>query len=194
MEESIFYLKIFFTAFLAVLVPVYWKYWGPKNFLWFSDISLFGITLALWLESGLIAGMMTVMVLWAEIAWNIDLLVRLITGKNVFGLTGYMFRNKQPLYVRLLSLFHVPLLGTMIYLMIKWGYDPASFYLQIPVVWLILILTYLAKPDENINWVYGWGEEPQEKFHPKIYFLGLLILYPLIFMLSAHFFLKWLFG
>ena len=32
--------KLLYTLFLGVLVPVYWVHWGPKNFLWFSDIAL----------------------------------------------------------------------------------------------------------------------------------------------------------
>lgn len=192
-SEIIFGLKIFFTLLVVVIVPIYWKYWGPKNFLWFSDIALFGLTLALWLESELLVSMIAVMVLWAELAWNLDLILRLIFGVDVFGLTGYMFKENHPLYIRLLSLFHVPLFFSLLYLLSQWGYDENAFLYQVPVTWVILVSTYLAKPDENINWVYGWGEEPQEKFDPKVYFGGLLILYPLIFMLSAHYFLKWVF-
>ena len=38
-------IKLAFTAFMAVLVPVYWKQYGPTNFLYFCDLALF-ITLA----------------------------------------------------------------------------------------------------------------------------------------------------
>ena len=51
-------LKIGYTLFLCVLVPVYWVKWGPKNFLWFSDIALLTTGVALWLESSLLASMM----------------------------------------------------------------------------------------------------------------------------------------
>jgi len=192
-QEIIFWLKIFFTLLVIVIVPVYWKYWGPKNFLWFSDIALFGITLGLWIESPLLISMIAAMVFWAELAWNLDLIIRLVFGVDVFGLTGYMFKDDHPLYIRLLSLFHVPLFGAIIYLLNYWGYNTEAFLYQIPITWLILIATYLAKPEENINWVYGWGEDPQKKFSPTVYFIGLLVLYPLIIMLSAHYFLKWIF-
>src|ERR687891_33393 len=45
------------TAFVAVLVPVYWKIYGPTNFLWFSDIALGSTVAALWLESPLLLWM-----------------------------------------------------------------------------------------------------------------------------------------
>ena len=34
-----------YTLFVCSLVPVYWRYYGPANFLWFSDLALL-ITLA----------------------------------------------------------------------------------------------------------------------------------------------------
>jgi len=32
--------KVAGTAFLAVLVPIYWHTYGPTNFLWFCDAAL----------------------------------------------------------------------------------------------------------------------------------------------------------
>ena len=34
------WLKIAYTAFLAVMVPVYWANYGPTNFLYFCDVAL----------------------------------------------------------------------------------------------------------------------------------------------------------
>ena len=33
-------LKVAYTAFMAVLIPVYWHYYGPTNFLYFCDVAL----------------------------------------------------------------------------------------------------------------------------------------------------------
>ena len=51
-------IKVGYTLFLVILVPVYWAHYGPKNFLWFSDIALLTTGAALWLESPLLASMM----------------------------------------------------------------------------------------------------------------------------------------
>jgi hypothetical protein len=75
-------LKIAHTAFVAVLVPVYWRYYGPANFLWFSDVALLGIMAGLWLESTLRISMMAVSALLPELAWNMDLLTRLVLGRH----------------------------------------------------------------------------------------------------------------
>ncbi len=43
--------KLGFTAFMAVLVPVYWLNYGPTNFLYFCDVALFLTLAAVWTES-----------------------------------------------------------------------------------------------------------------------------------------------
>ena len=48
------WLKLAYTAFMAVLVPVYWHYYGPTNFLYFCDVALFLTLAGIWLESPLL--------------------------------------------------------------------------------------------------------------------------------------------
>lgn len=193
MENEIpLWLKIAYTLMVAVIVPAYWKSWGPKNFLWISDIALFGLLLALWLESSMITSIMAVMSLFVEVAWLVDLLVRLIFRRSLFGLTEYMFSNKQPLFIRLLSLFHIPMLAVLFYLIAELGYSYQAILYAIPLVWIIFICTRIAKPEENINWVYGWSDKEWQKKQPFLYLAALMIVYPLFVMLPAHFILNWL--
>ena len=103
------WLKIAYTALLAVIVPVYAVSWGWKNFLWFSDIALITTGVALWLENALLASMMALAVLVPELAWNASYFGRLLFGRRVTDLAGYMFDAGKPLFVRALSLFHVAL-------------------------------------------------------------------------------------
>jgi hypothetical protein len=189
------WLKLTYTAFVAVLVPVYWVKWGPGNFLWFSDIALFGALVAVWLGSSLIASMMTLAVLLPELGWNLDYFSRLLTGKNVFGLSGYMFDSSRPLYLRALSLFHVILPALLIWLVYRLGYDPRALYYQTGLAWLVLPLTYLlTDPADNINWVRGPGEKPQQKIHPLLYLIGVMLFFPLFVYLPTHFLMRWLFA
>src|SRR5881394_611002 len=74
------WLKIGYTLFVCVLVPIYWRRYGPANFLWFSDIALLAMVPALWLENALLASTMAVSVIFREGIWNIDFFVRLATG------------------------------------------------------------------------------------------------------------------
>ena len=48
------WLKLAYTAFMAVLVPVYLHNYGPTNFLYFCDVSLIISLVGIWLESPLL--------------------------------------------------------------------------------------------------------------------------------------------
>lgn len=187
-------IKIPYTIFVAVLVPVYWKNYGPANFLWFSDIALFAVGIALWTKSRLLISMMAVGVLILEIIWNIDFFFQLLTGKQLVNLTNYMFDEKLSLFLRALSLFHVFLPAIVIWLLIKWGYEPKAIYYQWALAWVVLPLTYLlSEPKENINWVYGLGDKPQEALPKGLYFALVMAAFPLVVYLPSHFILKKLF-
>lgn len=192
-SSLIFWVKILYTLFVLMLIPIYWKQWGPKNFLWFSDIALFVSVLALWLESSLLASMMAVGVLLPELYWNLELLVRLVSGKKIAGLTDYMWNTEHPLYLRLLSLFHVALPATLILMLVWWGYDSRALYYQTAFAWLILVVCYnFTKPDKNINWVFGFGNSPQDKMNPKAFLLVVMLAYLVLVFLPTHFLLKWI--
>lgn len=80
------WIKIAYTLFILVLIPIYWRQWGVANFLWFSDVALLGSVVALWLESPLLASMMAIGVLLPELYWNVEMLTRLLTGLRLAGL------------------------------------------------------------------------------------------------------------
>lgn len=188
------WIKIAYTLFILALIPVYWKHWGPANFLWFSDIALFFSLAALWMESQLLASMMAIGVLLPELYWNLELLIRLLTGYRMAGLTDYMWNKKYPLYLRLLSLFHLILPVLLIFMLYKFGYDPKAIYFQTGLGWIILFLCYkLTPPSANINWVFGLGNSPQHKIPSKYFLLIMMVAYPLVVFLPTHLILMWLF-
>src|SRR5438309_4182085 len=84
--------KVLYTLFVAVLVPSYWSFYGPANFLWFCDIALLVTVPALWWENRLLASMQTVAVFLANVIWLVDFLARLLTGDFLLRWTHYMFR------------------------------------------------------------------------------------------------------
>src|SRR5918996_6228941 len=109
------------TAFVAVLVPVYWKIYGPTNFLWFSDIALGSTVAALWLESPLLASMTVLAIGLPETAWNLDFFWRLASGRGLFGMADYMFDPKIPRFVRALSLFHIWMPALLLWMVARLG-------------------------------------------------------------------------
>jgi hypothetical protein len=45
--------KVLYGLFLCVLVSEYWYNFGPIQFLWGSDIALFAVFAAVWMENPL---------------------------------------------------------------------------------------------------------------------------------------------
>ena len=190
------WIKIPYTIFVCVLVPVYWVGRGSANFLWMSDIALFLTLFALWQENRLIASMMAVAVVLPELAWNIDFFVRIAVGKDVFGLnaTGYMWDRDIPGLVRTLSLFHVFLPAVLIYAVWRLGYDRRALVAQTALAWIVLPASYfLTDPGRNINWVFGLGPEPQTWMPAPLFLILLMVLLPLLIYLPTHLVLMKLF-
>ena len=181
------WIKVAYTLMVAVIVPVYLAYYGPANFLWFSDVALVVTGVGLWLENPLLVSMMTVGVLLPELLWNVTVFTRLVTGIRVSGLADYMFDTRIPKWIRALSLFHVVLPVLMLWMLHRLGYDPRALPAQTALAWVILPLTYaVTKPEDNINWVYGPGARPQRQISPPLYLAFVLILFPLIVYVPTH--------
>ena len=183
-------LKIGYTLFVCVAVPIYWRQYGPANFLWFSDIALLAMVPALWLENALLASMMALSILFLELVWNADFWIRLVTGKSLVSLSAYMFDPNIPLFIRGLSLFHVALPILVVWLLYRLGYDRRALLWQTMVALVVMPISYLlTNPRENINWVYGLGEKPQPIMPEWLFVLSLMIGIPLLVYLPMHFLL-----
>ena len=182
------WMKLSVTAFLAVMVPVYWVYYGWINFLWFSDVALFLAAVTLWTGRRLFACVAAVMSLVPEIGWNIDFFSGLIARRHPLGIAEYMWNRGTPLFIRGLSLFHVGLVPLLLYLVGKLGYDRRALWWSLGLSTLLLPAGYLlADPQKNnVNWVYGPGEEAQQIMHPWLYLALLMIGLPILFFLPAH--------
>ena len=181
------WIKVAYTLMVAVIVPVCLAYYGPANFLWFSDVALIVTGVALWLESPLLVSMMTVGLLLPELLWNVSLFTRLLTGLRVSPLADYMFDTRIPKWIRALSLFHVVLPVLMLWTLHRLGYDPRALPAQTALAWVILPLTYaVTKPEDNVNWVYGPGARPQRQVSPPLYLAFVLIFFPLIVYVPTH--------
>lgn len=186
-------IKVAYTAFVLVLVPVYWVHYGPRNFLWFSDIALLGSGVAAWLESPLLASMMALAVLLPELVWNLDFFGRLLTGRSMFGMSAYMFDRTLPRYLRALSLFHVLLPLWLLWLVARLGYDRRAWVCQSVLALVVLPVSYwLTEPGENVNWVHGLGA-PRRRPHPWRYLALLIVAFSLVLYLPPHLLLQaWL--
>ena len=198
------WLKLSYTAFVAVLVPFYWVLYGPTNFLYFCDLSLFFTLAALWSESPLLASMPAVGIVLPQILWMGDFLLQLFHLPGV-GLTAYMFDAHKPLFTRGLSFFHFWLPILLIYLVWRLGYDRRAFLAWSVLAFVLVIFCYFflpappAPPDHpdlpvNVNFVYGLNDvKPQTWMDPRLYVLTLLAVLPFGIYLPTHLVLRKLF-
>jgi hypothetical protein len=188
------WLKLAYTAFLAVIVPVYWVKNGPANFLWFSDIAMFATGAALWLENSFIASTMLVGVLLLELVWNVSFFGRLLFGVRITPLADYMFERGKSLVIRVLSfLLHVFMPACLIWIIHVLGYDDRALLAQTLLAWLVLPVTYLiTQPEKNINWVFGPGK-PQTRLSPVAYLGLLMVVMPIGIYVPTHLLLRALF-
>lgn len=181
-------IKIAHTAFVCVLVPVYWHYYGPSNFLWFSDIAILSSVVALWTKSRLLASTQALSVTALELFWTVDFLTRLIFGVQLLGLSGYMFDSTRPLGLRGLSLFHLWLPWLLIWMVYRFRYDRRALAIQTLACWIVLPISYfISTPQENINWTYGLADHPQTTLPPAIYLLLLMAAIPVLVYVPTHF-------
>ena len=190
------WLKIVYTLFVCVLIPVYWRQAdaGPRNFLWFSDIALFVSGVALWLESSFLASTMAVGVLLPELFWNLGFFVRLTTGRSITGLSEYMFESRRPLFSRLLSLFHIFLPPLLVWLVWRLGYDERALMAMTLLSLVVLPVTYaVTKPEHNINWVHSWEGKRPWGLSPRRYLALLMVAFPALVFLPTHFLLRAIF-
>ncbi len=190
------WLKIPYTLYVCVLVPVYWVELGPQNFLWGCDIALLATLMALWFESRFIASTMAVAIIIPELVWNLDFFSRLAAGRDIIGLalTEYMFSDKLPWLVRGLSLFHVFLAWVLIWLVYRLGYDRRALWAQTLISWIVLPVSYgITDPSRNINFVFSLGSAQEDWFSGVVWVGLLMVLFPLLVYLPTHLVLKRLF-
>jgi hypothetical protein len=189
------WLKLLYTAFMAVLVPVYWYYYGPTNFLYFCDVALFLTLAGMWLESPLLVSMCTVGILAPQILWVADFIANLV-GVSMLGMTDYMFKHENSAFLRGLSLFHGWIPFLLLYLVWKLGYDRRALAAWTALAWaLILICFFLMPPPHpdpgltpvNINYVWGPSDNVAQTWvHPYGWVAGLMIGMPLLLFLPVH--------
>jgi hypothetical protein len=181
------WLKVGWTAWLAVWAPLYWRSYGPQNFLWFCDLANLAIGLALWLESPLLFSMQALSVLVVQTLFTVDLLGRVLLGGHVLGGTEYMFDPAAPLLLRGLSLFHVATPPLLVWAVVRLGYDRRALAWQTAFAWGVLAISFLAfGPERDLNWVWGPWDRPQRWTAPWAWFAACLAGFPLLLYLPTH--------
>jgi len=181
------WLKVGWTAWLAAWVPLYWRHYGPQNFLWFCDIANIAVGVGLWLESPLLLSMQALSVLVVQSLFAVDLAWRLVLGSSLVGGTEYMLDPAIPVLVRGLSLFHVAVPAVIVWAIARLGYDVRALAWQTAAAWVVLTASFLGfGPVEDLNWVWGPWNRPQHWMSPWAWFAACLAGYPVLLYLPMH--------
>ena len=199
------WLKMLYTVFVCVFVLVYWRDYGPTNFLYFCDVAVFLTLAAMWTESSLLVSMPAVGILVPQLLWMVDFLGECV-GLSLMGMTAYMFEERIPFFTRCLSFFHFWLPIMIVWLVWRLRYDSRAFRVWTVLAWSLMLICYFGMPAPpppkanpnlpvNINYVYGLSRERPQDWMPPLAYLGMMVVVlPLVIFLPTHLVLKTLFG
>ena len=186
--------KLAFTAFVAVLVPIYWRAYSPWNFLFFCDVALLFVLVAIWTEDPLLASLPAVGLALPQLLWCLDFL----TGARITTMTSYMFNPDRPLFLsRALPVSRLAALPPSLDGLAAGLRSPGSAGLDRDLVRDLACLVlprscasstgrpprlrgeYQLRPRSELR-------EPQ-KVMPPLLWLGIMIVgFPLVFYLPTH--------
>ena len=150
--------------------------------------------------------MQAVAIVAPQMLWVVDLLVRVVAGVEITGVTGYMLDASIPLYRRGLSLFHGWLPFFLLWLLSRLGYDRRALATQSAVAIAVLLVSYLFAPAPppsasdptravNINYVYDFTDKhPQTLMSLWLWVVSVMALNVIAFYIPTHFVLRRVFA
>jgi hypothetical protein len=188
------WIKVLWTVCVIAWIPVYWRQYGPQNFLFFCDLGNLFITAGLWMESALIFSWQASGLLLFQTLFIIDLAGTFLSGRHWIGGTEYMFDPHIPLSIRLLSLFHAVTPPLLLWAIIRLGYDGRGWKYQTLTAWIVVPINYFWRPEYDVNWARGPFFREQHVVPGLTYLLAYLIVVPVSIYYPTHRFLLWLAG
>jgi len=141
-------------AWLLFYIPTYWRYWGLANFLHLCDVAVLLTSIGILVNSPVLISSQAVSSLVIDALWLLDAAWRLILRRHPIGGTEYLFNESYPLWLRLMSLFHIVLPVLLIWAIRQMGYDRRALLVQSAVTILLFLAACFTNPSENINFVF----------------------------------------
>jgi hypothetical protein len=143
------------VLWLLVWVPSYALVNGWRNFLQLCDVGVFVTCLGLWLGDARLLSSQAVGTLVINALWVADAGARLLAGRHLIGGTEYLWDGGRPLFVRLLSLFHVAITPLLLWTLRRCGYDRRGLPLMIAIAAVMLLAARLVgDPAGNMNFAF----------------------------------------
>jgi len=179
------WIKLLWTLWVMAWLPLYWKYYGAQNFLYFCDLGNLLILAGLWLESSLIFSWEACGLLVFQTLYAVDLIGAWFFHKHWIGGTEFMFDASVPFYLRMFSLFHIVVPPLLLWGVWRLGYDKRGWKYQTVLCWIVVPINHYWRPLYNVNWARGLGHE-QHLVPGLAYLLSYLILVPAVVYWPTH--------
>jgi hypothetical protein len=180
-------------CWMLVWLPTYFRVWGWANLLHLCDVAVILSFIGIWSANPLLLSSQAVNSLAAGLFWILDVGWRLTTGSFLIGGTDYMWASRYPLWVRLLSSFHVGLPLVLLWTLRRVGYDRRALGLEAAIVAGLLIVSRFLPAELNMNYAYrdpvflrAWGPAPVHLMAAFLVIVG-MVYWP------THLLLSWLF-
>jgi hypothetical protein len=184
-------LKWLALAWLAIWIPAYWRVWGWRNFLHLCDVAVILSCVGIILGNRMLISSQALATLLPGVTWGLDAGWRLLFHHNLIGGTEYLWDEAIPLWVRLLSFFHIVLPIVLVVLCARIGYDRRALALQSAITFFLMVISRWMGPAANLNYIFldpifhrALGPAP---LHFAIIFVGAVLL----FYVPSHVLLRW---
>ena len=181
------------VVWMAIWLPAYVHVWGWANLLHLCDAAVILTCVGLWFGSATLLSSQAVSALFAGLLWTANVSWRALTGRFFARGSEYMWDPQYPLWVRLLSFFHVLLPAVLLYALWKRGYDRRGLAMQAAIAAMLLIAAWFLPAELNTKYAHrdplfnrAWGPAPE---HLAVIFVGLvgLLYWPTHFVLMKLF-------
>jgi hypothetical protein len=113
------------------------------------------------------------------------------SGRHLIGGTEYMFDPHVPLFIRLLSLFHVVVPLLLLWTIWRLGYDGRGWKYQTITTWIVVPINYFWRPQFDVNWALGLFFREQHVVPGSVYLAFYLVVVPLLVYWPTHLILQW---
>ncbi|HXA78340.1 MAG TPA: hypothetical protein VNV41_14505 [Candidatus Acidoferrales bacterium] len=161
------WIRLSVVVWLAIWIPAYWRTWGAANFLHLCDVAVILTCVGVLTNSALLISSQAISSLLVDAAWAFDAGWSLFRGRALLGGADYLFDGHYPLWVRLLSLFHIVMPVLLLWALYRTGYDRRGWALQCAIALPLFVAARFTAPATNVNYAFidpfihrQWGPAP----------------------------------
>jgi hypothetical protein len=173
--------KIAVAVWVAVWLPSYLIVYGWRDLAHLSDIGIALVAIGVWSSNRLLLSSQAVGLVLPSVIWCVDVVWAVASGRHLIEGIGYLWSGQYPLWVRLLSFYHVPLPVLLVWCVARLRYDRRGLPLEGAIGAVALVAARRWCPEtKNINFAFrdplfnrSWGPAP---LHLVVIFAGMFVL------------------